>query len=752
VTEYIEIRGARENNLKDVTLRIPKRQITIFTGVSGSGKSSIVFDTIATEAQRQLYENFSMFIRSFLPRYPQPEADAIENLSMAVIVDQKRLGGGSHSTVGTVTDIFTALRLLYSRVGKPHVGYSNAFSFNDPAGMCPACTGMGRKVGFVVDDLIDRTKSLNEGAVKVPFWTDWDITAYPSSGFFDNDKKIADYSPEDLDLLLYGKDRKFKIPMGDRTINLTYFGVIEKLERKYVRQDIKALSERTQKQVEPYLREGPCPLCKGARLSQAALGAKIDGYNIADLAAMEVGDLIPILRLMTDPVAEPIVRTLIERLQHMVDIGLDYLSLDRETDTLSGGESQRVKLVKHLGSSLVDVMYILDEPSIGLHPRDVHRLTELLQLLRDRGNTVIVVEHDPDVIQAADHVVDMGPRAGDAGGEIVFEGSFADLRTVDTLTGRFLDRSLPLKDRPRTPTGWLPIRNARANNLRGIDVDIPTAVLTAVTGVAGSGKSSLIDEVFLPDHPDAVVIDQSAVGTSTRSNPATYTGVMDDIRKAFAAANKVDAGLFSFNSKGACENCNGSGVIYTELSFLGGVKSPCETCGGKRFKDEVLEYRVDGRNIADVLALTVAHALEAFSQRDIVRKLQAMSDVGLDYLTLGQPLSTLSGGECQRIKMASELHKQGNLYVLDEPTTGLHMSDTSHLLALLDRLVDAGNTVVVIEHNLDVVRNADWIIDLGPEGGSKGGRIMFSGTPSNLLEDPDSLTAQYLRRAEGAAA
>jgi excinuclease UvrABC ATPase subunit len=752
VTEYIEVRGARENNLKDVTLRIPKRQITIFTGVSGSGKSSIVFDTIATEAQRQLYENFSMFIRSFLPRYPQPEADAIENLSMAVIVDQKRLGGGSHSTVGTITDIYTALRLLYSRVGKPHVGYSNAFSFNDPAGMCPACIGMGRKLGFVVDDLIDRTKSLNEGAVKVPFWTDWDISAYASSGFFDNDKKVADYSPEELDLLLYGKDRKFKIPIGDKTINLTYSGVVEKLERKYVRQDIKALSERTQKQVEPYLREGPCPLCNGARLNQAALRAKIDGYNIADLAAMEVGDLIPILRLMTDPVAEPIVRTLIERLQHMVDIGLDYLSLDRETDTLSGGESQRVKLVKHLGSSLVDVMYILDEPSIGLHPRDVHRLTELLQLLRDRGNTVIVVEHDPDVIQAADHVVDMGPRAGDAGGEIVFEGSFADLRTVDTLTGRFLDRGLPLKDRPRTPTGWLPIRNARANNLKGIDVDIPTAVLTVVTGVAGSGKSSLIDEVFLPDHPDAVVIDQSAVGTSTRSNPATYTGVMDDIRKAFAAANKVDAGLFSFNSKGACENCNGSGVIYTELSFLGGVKSPCETCGGKRFKDEVLEYRLDGRNIADVLALTVAHALEAFSQREIVRKLQAMSDVGLDYLTLGQPLSTLSGGECQRIKMASELHKEGNLYVLDEPTTGLHMSDTSHLLALLDRLVDAGNTVVVIEHNLDVVRNADWVIDLGPEGGSKGGRIMFSGTPGDLLEDPDSLTAQYLRRAEGAAA
>jgi excinuclease UvrABC ATPase subunit len=752
VTEYIEIRGARENNLQDVSLRVPKRAITIFTGVSGSGKSSIVFDTIATEAQRQLYENFSMFIRSFLPRYPQPDADAIENLSMAVIVDQKRLGGGSHSTVGTITDIFTALRLLFSRVGQPHVGFSNAFSFNDPAGMCPECNGLGRKAGFVVDDFIDRTKSLKEGAIRVPFWGDWEAGAYAASGFFDNDKPLAEYSREEMDLLLYGKDRKYKLPIGDKTMNATYLGVVEKLERKYVRQDIKALSERTQRQVEPYLRMRPCPLCKGARLSPAALRSRIEGYNIADLAAMEIGDLIPVLRLMTEPVAEPIVRTLLERLQHMVDIGLDYLSLDRETDTLSGGESQRVKLVKHLGSSLVDVMYILDEPSIGLHPRDVHRLTELLQLLRDRGNTVIVVEHDPDVIKAADHVVDVGPKAGSAGGRIVFEGSFADLRHADSLTARYLGRSLSLKEEPRTPTGWLPIRGARANNLRNVDVDIPTAVLTVVTGVAGSGKSSLIDEVFLPGHPDAIVIDQSAVGTSTRSNPATYTGVMDDIRKAFALANKVDAGLFSFNSKGACETCNGSGVIYTELSFLGGVKTPCETCQGRRFKEEVLRYTLDGRNVADVLALTVAQAVEAFSQKDILRKLQAMSDVGLDYLTLGQPLSTLSGGECQRIKMASELHKQGNIYVLDEPTTGLHMSDTSHMLAMLDRLVDAGNTVVVIEHNLDVIRNADWVIDLGPEGGSKGGRVMFTGTPVDLLREPDSLTAEYLRRAEAVSA
>ena len=750
MTEYIEIRGGRENNLKDVSLRIPKRQITIFTGVSGSGKSSIVFDTIATEAQRQLYENFSLFVRSFLPKYPQPEADSIENLGMAVIVDQKRLGGGSHSTVGTITDISTVLRLLFSRVGRPSIGYSNAFSFNDPQGMCPECNGVGRKVGFALDDLIDTSKSLNEGAIIVPFWRDWDVGAYPASGLFDNDKKLADYTADEMELLLRGKDRKYKVQIGDKTMNASYLGILEKLDRSYVRRE--TLPERTQKIVGPYLRMGPCPLCKGARLSQAALRSRIDGHNIAEFSSLEVGELIAILRLNTDPVAEPIVAALIQRLQAMVDIGLGYLSLDRETDTLSGGESQRIKMVKHFGSSLVDCMYILDEPSIGLHPRDVHRLTELLVKLRDKGNTVLVVEHDPDVIRAADHVVDMGPRAGDEGGEIVFEGSYSDLRHADTLTGRFLDRSLPIKSTPRTPTGWLPIRDARTNNLRGVDVDIPTGVLTAITGVAGSGKSSLIEGVFLPEHPDAIVIDQSAVGTSTRSNPATYTGVMDDIRKAFATANKVDAGLFSFNSKGACENCNGSGVIYTNLSFLDSIKLPCEVCQGRRFKDAVLEYRLDGRNISEVLGLTVAHALAAFREKEIVRKLQAMSDVGLDYLTLGQPLSTLSGGECQRIKMASELHKQGNLYVLDEPTTGLHMSDTSHLLEMLDRLVDAGNTVIVIEHNLDVIRNADWVIDLGPEGGSKGGRVMFTGTPAQLLEADDSLTGEYLRRSEPAAA
>jgi excinuclease UvrABC ATPase subunit len=746
VTEFIEIRGARENNLKDISLRIPKREITIFTGVSGSGKSSVVFDTIATEAQRQLYENFSLFVRSFLPRYPQPEADGIEHLSMAVIVDQKRLGGGSHSTVGTITDIYTVLRLLFSRLGKPHAGYASAFSFNDPSGMCPECNGLGRKVAIAADDFLDMDKSLNEGAIQVPMFVGWEVGAYTASGFFDNDKKLRDFTPEELKLLLWGKDRKYKLPIGDKTMNASYVGVLEKIERAYVRRDIKTLSERVQKTVAPYLRPRVCPACHGARLNQAALRSRIDGYSIADLAAMAVGDLVPILRLMDDREAGPMIATLIERLGHVIDIGLDYLSLDRETDTLSGGESQRIKMVKHLGSSLVDVTYIFDEPSIGLHPRDVHRLNELLVKLRDKGNTVIVVEHDPDVIRVADHVVDMGPGAGSAGGEVVFEGRYADLRSSGTLTGQYLERSLPIKERVRTPGGWLPIRDAREHNLKGIDVDIPTGVLTVVTGVAGSGKSSLIEGVFLPEHPGAIVIDQSPVGTSTRSNPATYTGVMDEVRKAFAAANEVDAGLFSFNSKGACEHCKGLGVIYTELSFLGGVKTPCEVCGGKRFKDEVLAYRLDGLSISDVLGLTVAQALEHFHQREIVRRLQAMSDVGLDYLTLGQPLSTLSGGECQRIKLASELHRTGNIYVLDEPTTGLHMSDTSHLLAMLDRLVDAGNTVIVIEHNQDVIRNADWIIDLGPEGGTKGGRLVFSGTPVQLLDVEESLTGQYLSR------
>lgn len=743
--EFIEIRGARENNLKNVDLRLPKRKINIFTGVSGSGKSSIVFDTIATEAQRQLYENFSMFIRSLLPKFPQPDADSIDKLSMAVVVDQKRLGGGSHSTMGTITDISPVLRVLFSRIGKPYVGYANAFSFNDPQGMCPQCGGRGRKLGFDASKFIDRTKSLKEGAIQAPGLATWEKDMYAHSGFFDVDKKLADYTEEEMDLLLYSQPRKFKLRLGEGNMNATYMGVIEKFERAYIRRDIKTLSDRTQKMIRPYLQEGPCPACKGARLNEAALSCRIKGYNIAELSAMEVGELITFLKDIDDAVAVPLIRTLTERLQHLVDMGLEYLTLNRETDTLSGGESQRVKMVKHLSSSLMDVLYIFDEPSVGLHPRDVYRLNGLLQKLRDKGNTVIVVEHDPDVIRIADHIVDVGPHAGTQGGQIMYEGELEGLLHSDTLTGKYLKHSLPLKTACRSPKGQLPVINANVNNLHNVSVNIPEGVLTVVTGVAGSGKSSLIHHAFLNAYPQAVVIDQSAVGTSTRSNPATYTGTMDLIRKAFATANKVDASLFSFNSKGACENCQGSGVIYTDLAFLEGVKTPCEVCEGKRYKEEVLAYHLNGKSISDVLSMTVREARNFFTAKDINRKLDSMIEVGLEYLTLGQPLSTLSGGECQRIKLASELHKKGSIYVMDEPTTGLHLSDVGRLIELIDGLVEKGNTVVVIEHNLDVIKRADWIIDMGPEGGHKGGKVLFEGTPEALTARTDSYTGIHLR-------
>lgn len=744
--EYIVISGARENNLKNVSLRVPKRKITIFTGVSGSGKSSIVFDTIAAESTRLLNENFSMFVRTFLPRVPQPDTDAIENLSMAVIVDQKRLGGGSHSTMGTITDISPILRLLYSRVGKPYVGQAHMFSFNDPQGMCPECNGIGRKLGVDMNKAIDMSKSLNEGALMLPDYSvsGWEWNMIVQSGDFDLDKKLKDYTEEELNHLLYAKARKVKMDFAGKATNITVEGVIEKFTNKYIKQDLKAKSERTQKTVAPFISEGPCSGCRGARLSQAALSSKINGRNIAEMSSMEIGRLLHVIREIDDPVAAPIVKSLAERLQHLVDIGLDYLTLDRETDTLSGGESQRVKMVKHLSGSLVDVTYIFDEPSVGLHPRDVHRLNELLQKLRDKGNTVIVVEHDPDVIKVADHIVDVGPHAGNRGGTIVFEGSYEGLLESGTLTGNYMKRPIQVKQDCRQPSGKLSIKDATLHNLQNVSVDIPTGVLTVVTGVAGSGKSTLINEVFLGSHPDAIVIDQSAVGVSTRSNPATYTGIMDDVRKAFAAANKVNQGLFSFNSKGACENCQGLGVVYTDLAFLDSVKLPCEVCGGKRFKEEVLEYKLNGKSIADVLGMTVEQALEFFELKEVVRKLQAMSDVGLNYITLGQPLSTLSGGECQRIKLASELHKKGSIYVMDEPTTGLHMSDIGHLVEIMNRLVDAGNTVIVIEHNLDVICQADWIIDMGPDGGSKGGQVVFKGPPSQIVHAEQSITGKYL--------
>jgi excinuclease ABC A subunit len=735
--EYIEIRGAHENNLKNISLRIPKRKITVFTGVSGSGKSSIVFDTIATEAQRQLYENFSMFVRNFLPRYAQPEADSIENLGMAIIVDQKRLGGGSHSTVGTITDIYTVLRMLFSRIGKPFVGYYNVFSFNDPQGMCPECNGLGRKLQPIVDKFYDPSKSLREGAIQGPVF---DASLYEASGFFDNDKKLSEFTKEEMDLLLYGEGKKFKVG----NMNRTYLGVITTFTRSYIEHDLKTRSERTQEKIAQYLTEGPCPVCKGERLNKTVLSCKINGYNIAELASMEVGELIGVIKGINQVTAKPMVDNLVERLQNVIDIGLEYLTLNRETSTLSGGESQRVKIVKHLSSSLMDLIYIFDEPSIGLHPRDVHQLNELLQKLRDRGNTVLVVEHDPDVIKVADHIVDVGPHAGSQGGEIVYEGSYAGLLEADTLTGQFIKKSMPVKKEFRQARQHLKLSNVTVNNLKNVSVNIPTGVLTVVTGVAGSGKSSLIEEAFINSYPDAVLVDQSAVGVSSRSNPATYTGIMDDVRKAFAKANQVDAGLFSFNSKGACENCGGLGVVYTDLSFFETVKSPCEVCGGKRFKDEVLDYKFKGKSIAEVLEMTVLQALEHFDQPEIQSKLQAMSDVGLDYLTLGQPLNTLSGGECQRIKLAGELHKTGSIYVMDEPTTGLHKSDTARLLGIINKLVDSGNTVIVIEHNMDVARNADWIIDLGPEGGNKGGTIMFEGTPADLKIARQSITSQYI--------
>lgn len=739
--EYIEIRGARENNLKDVSIKIPKRKITIFTGVSGSGKSSLVFDTIAAEAQRLLNENFSMFVRNFLPRISQPEADEIKNLSMAVIVDQKPLGGGSHSTVGTVTDIASLLRLLFSRFGKPHIGYANMFSFNDPMGMCHNCNGMGRKLGLDMEAAFDMNKSINEGAITLlEAQNDWSLNTIKASGFFDNDKKLKNFTANELDQLFHGKPVKVKVS----GVNLTYEGVVDKFERKYVRIDLKSYSERTQKMLQPFITLGPCDMCHGARLNRAALSCKIAGYNIADLSSMQIDKLQVVVDALNSTENHSIIKTLHERLTNLNAIGLSYLTLDRMTDTLSGGESQRVKMVKHLNGSLVDAMYIFDEPSVGLHPRDVHRLNELLRKLCDQGNTVLVVEHDPDVIKAADHIVDVGPLAGEKGGQIMFEGTYKELLTSNTLTGKHLKDKTPMKQAFRKPTGKLAITDAHANNLQHVSVAIPTGVFTVVTGVAGSGKSSLIHQVFLKQHPDAIVVDQSPVGASSRSNPATYVGIMDVIRKAFAAANGVDAGLFSFNSKGACDNCKGAGFITTDLGFLDDAKTICGVCNGKRFKDEVLTYKYAGKTITDVLELTMAEANEFFDLPEIAKKLQALNDVGLEYLTLGQPLSTLSGGECQRIKLASELHKQGSVYVLDEPTTGLHVSDITRLHTLINRLVDEGNTVITIEHNLDVIRWADWIIDLGPDGGDKGGQIMFEGTPADLITSKKALIAKYL--------
>ena len=745
--EFIEIRHARDNNLKGVSLDIPKRKITIFTGVSGSGKSSIVFDTIGAEAQRQLNETFTAFVRNFLPHYPRPDADAIDNLSTAVIVDQKRLGGNSRSTLGTITDINPILRLLFSRIGQPYVGASYYFSFNEPTGMCPECDGLGRKIALDLDKVLDRTKSLNGGAILFPGFTvgTWQWNVYANSGLFDIDKPIADYTEDELQKFLYGHDMKIQYHTPGGAIESNYEGLIEKLNRQHLKPDPRQ-SESTREKAAQFLTSVDCPLCHGARLNQAALNCRIDGYNIADYCAMEVSDLVKVIETIDDPIVATVVDNALMRLRALDDIGLGYLSLDRETTTLSGGESQRIKMVRHLASSLVDLLYIFDEPSIGLHPRDVHRLNDLLRKLRDKGNTVLVVEHDRDVIQIADHIIDVGPQAGTQGGEIVYQGGVDGLIDAPTLTGQFMRRTMPLKTGFRQPTGFLPIRNATLHNLKDVSVDIPTGVMTAITGVAGSGKSTLIHYVFLAQHPDAIVVDQGSIGANSRSNMATYTGILDTIRQLFAKANNVKPGLFSANSEGACPNCQGLGFIYTDLAFLEPIRTPCEVCEGKRFKDEVLALTLNGKSINDVFNMTTVQALEFFEKKSLRHQLQTIVDVGLDYLSLGQPLSTLSGGECQRVKLASELHRQGNIYVLDEPTTGLHMSDVGHLLGIMDRLVNGGNTVIVIEHNLDVVKNADWVIDMGPEGGHRGGEVIFTGTPRQILDAPNSLTGQYMRR------
>jgi excinuclease UvrABC ATPase subunit len=623
------------------------------------------------------------------------------------------------------------------------VGAAFAFSFNTPQGMCPECEGIGKTVQLDLERFLDRSKSLNEGAILHPEFKvgKWMWKMYPLSGLFDSDKPIKDYSEKELHALLYGAE-DVKVSFGE--FGSKYEGLVERFTRMYIKKDAAAMSERNRAVFEQFTTSQTCPACRGARLNQAALHCRINGRNIAELSDMEATELIRFLRGFTDPVAVRVASRLTERLQHLADIGLGYLSLSRETSTLSGGESQRVKMVRHLGNSLTDMLYILDEPSVGLHARDVARLSTLLKKLRDKGNTVLVVEHDPDVMAIADHVVDIGPKAGVHGGLVVFEGSYEALKGADTLTGRFLKQHLPIKQKVRQPSGQMLVKSATLHNLKNVTVKIPAGVLTVVTGVAGSGKSTLINDVFLKQHPDAVVIDQSRVTANSRSAPATYTGIMDDIRQAFAKANKVSPSLFSFNSEGSCPNCNGLGVVYTDLAFMEGIASTCEVCEGKRFKAEVLAYHLRGKTISDVLDMTAEEALVLFTEKKIKAVLQAMNDVGLSYLRLGQPLSTISGGEGQRLKLATELHKKGSVYVMDEPTTGLHLSDISLLMGILDRLVDARNTVILVEHHLDVIRQADWIIDLGPEGGSAGGEVLFEGPPQALKTCDRSITARFI--------
>jgi excinuclease UvrABC ATPase subunit len=776
--DRIRVHGARVNNLKDVSLEIPKRRLTVFTGVSGSGKSSLVFGTIAAESQRMINETYSAFVQGFMPTLSRPDVDVLEGLTTAIIVDQERMGANARSTVGTATDANALLRVLFSRLGEPHVGPPTAFSFNVPmrkasgamtvdrgkgerivvrnaiyyGGMCPRCEGMGSVTDIDLAQLYDEDKSLAEGAIRVPGYTadGWSTRSFTESGFLDPAKPIRDYSPAELHDFLH------KAPVKTRVggINLTYEGLVPRVQKSMLSKDVASLQPHIRAFVERAVTFTACPECGGTRLNEPARSSRIGGINIAEACAMQIDDLAGWLRGLAEPSVAPLLAGLQHTFDSFVEIGLGYLSLDRPSGTLSGGESQRIRMIRHLGSSLTDVTYVFDEPTIGLHPHDIARMNELLLRLRDKGNTVLVVEHKPEVIVIADHVVDLGPRAGSAGGEVVFEGTVDGLRASGTLTGRHLGDRASLKPSVRTPSGRLEVRGASTNNLQGVDVDIPLGVLVVLTGVAGSGKSSLIDGSVV-GREGVVAIDQGAIKGSRRSNPATYTGLLDPIRAAFAKANGVKPALFSANSEGACPTCNGAGVIYTELGFMDTVATTCEDCEGKRYEASVLGYRLGGRDISEVLAMAVAEA-DAFFGTGEARTpaahaiLQRMSDVGLGYLRLGQPLPTLSGGERQRLKLATHMGEKGGTYILDEPTSGLHLADVEQLLGLLDRLVDSGKSVIVIEHHQAVMAHADWIIDLGPGAGHDGGRIVFEGTPADLVAARSTLTGQHLAAYVGA--
>ena len=770
--DLIRVHGARVNNLKDVSVEIPKRRLTVFTGVSGSGKSSLVFGTIAAESQRLINETYSTFVQGFMPTLARPDVDVLEGITTAISVDQERMGSNPRSTVGTATDADAMLRILFSRLAKPHIGSPGAYSFNVASahgsggitvargdktitksasfsrvgGMCPRCEGRGSVSDFDLSALYDDSKSLNEGALTIPGYSmeGWYGRIFRGSGFFDPDKPIKKYNKRELHDLLYKEPTKIKV----EGINLTYSGLIPAIQKSMLAKDVDAMQPHIRAFVERAVVFTTCPECDGTRLSEAARTSKIDGVSIADVSAMEIRDLAQWVQSLDEPSVAPLLVALRETLDSFVEIGLGYLSLNRPSGTLSGGEAQRTRMIRHLGSSLTDVTYVFDEPTIGLHPHDIQRMNDLLLQLRDKGNTVLVVEHKPEVIAIADHVVDLGPRAGSEGGEVTFEGTVEALRETDTITGRHLDDRASIKDSVRTPSGKLQIRGADTNNLQDVDVDIPLGVLSVLTGVAGSGKSSLI-RGSVSGQEGVVTVDQGAIKGSRRSNPATYTGLLDPIRKAFAKANGVKPALFSANSEGACPNCNGAGVIYTDLGIMAGVATPCEECEGKRFGAEVLEYTFGGKDISEVLAMSVTEAEAFFAAGDAKvpaahKILARLVDVGLGYVSLGQPLPTLSGGERQRLKLATHLGEKGGVYVLDEPTSGLHLANVEQLLGLLDRLVDSGKSVIVIEHHQAVMAHADWIIDLGPGAGADGGRIVFEGTPADLVAARSTLTGEHL--------